>query len=83
MEAADTIKDINKEVTFKVKDNIHLIIKSKIKINNTIILKMKTKYNISNILKDMEVIMKVQAMYTRRSKSQMIINNKINQQFRR
>lgn len=44
---------------------------------------MKAKYNISNILKDMEDIMKVLAMFMHRSKNQMIINNKINPQFHR
>ena len=75
MEGGDTIKEINKEVTIQVKVNILLIIKNKIKINNIIILKMITKYSISNILKDMEDIMKVQAMFMHRSKNPMILNN--------
>ena len=83
MEGEDNIKDINKEVTIKVKVNILLLIKNKIKVNNIIILKMKTKYSISNIPKDMEDIMKVLAMFMHRSKNQMIINNKINPQFHR
>jgi len=83
MEGEDNIKDINKEVTIKVKVNILLLIKNKIKVNNIIILKMKTKFSISNIPKDMEDIMKVLAMFMHRSKSQMIINNKINPQFHR
>ena len=83
MEGGDTIKDINKEATIKVKDNILLIIKNKIKINNIIILKLITKFSISNIHKDMEDIMKVQVMFMHRSKNPMIINNKINPQFHR
>ena len=83
MEGGDTIKDINKEVTIKVKDNILLIIRNKIKINNIIILKLITKFSISNIHKDMEDIMKVQVMFMHRSKNPMIINNKINPQFHR
>ena len=83
MEGVDNIKDINKEITIKVKVDILLMAKIKIKIINIIILKMKIKYSISNIPKDMEDIMKVQAMFTHRSKNQMIINNKINPQFQR
>jgi len=83
MEGEDNIKDINKEVTIKVKVNILLLIKNKIKVNNIIILKMKTKFSISNIPKVMEDIMKVLAMFMHRNKSQMIINNKINPQFHR
>ena len=81
MEGGDTIKDINKEVTIKVKVNILQIIKNKIKINNILILKMITKYSISSIPKDMEDIMKVQVMFMHRNKNPMIINNKINPQF--
>jgi len=81
MEEADIIKVINKEVTIKVKVNTLRIIKNKTKINNIIILKMITKYSISNIPKDMEEIMKIQAMFMHKSKNPMIINNKINQQF--
>ena len=83
MEGEETIKDINKEVTIKVKDNILLIIKNKIKINNIIIPKLITKFSINNILKDMEDIMKVQVMFMRRSKNPTIINNKINLQLHR
>lgn len=74
-----TIKAINKEeitIKVKVKVNILLIIKSKRRINNIIILRMIiTKYSINNIHKDMEDIMKVQAMFMRKSKNLMIINN--------
>jgi hypothetical protein len=83
MEGEDTIKDISKEITIKVKVNILLIIKNKTKINNIIILKMKTKFSISNIPKDMEDIMKVLVMFMHKSKNQMIINSKINPQFHR
>ena len=83
MEAVDNIKDINREITIRVKVNIPLIIKNKIKINNIIILKMITKFSISNTLQDMGDIMKVQAMFMHRSKSPVIINNKNNLQFHR
>lgn len=83
-------EDTNKEIIIKVKVNIKIIIveemKNKIKINNIIIRLVQMietiKFSISNILKDMVGIMKVQAMFMHRNKSQLIIKIQFNNQFK-